>query len=153
MNNRSKELVREVVKFWLNLLHLKVNLETEDLLVQIFKFGIVGVVSTLIDFIFLYIFRDLCKLSLIFANTLSFCISVIYNYIASKTFVFKVDKSKDSRQVFIKFIIFSVIGLGINNVLMELFTNIIKMYYLLAKVVATVFVMIFNFITRKKFLE
>ncbi|MBQ8681480.1 MAG: GtrA family protein [Bacilli bacterium] len=150
---KSVNLARGIVVFWLNLFHISLSESTIDLLAQIFRFGIVGVISTLIDFIFLYVFRDLCRLPLILSNTLAFCISVIYNYMASKTFVFNVDNSKDSRKVFIKFIIFSVIGLGISNILMEVFTNVINWYYLVAKVVATLIVMIFNFVTRKKFLE
>ena len=50
---------------------------------KIFKFAIVGVVATVIDFLFLYIFKEFFKLNTIVSNTLSFLISVIYNYIAS----------------------------------------------------------------------
>ena len=152
-NNNNKDLSANIVKFWLNFFHIKVNGRHENLLIQIFKFGIVGVIATLIDFIFLYLFRDVCKLPLILSNTLSFSISVIYNYLASMTFVFDVDKNKDKKKTFILFIIFSVIGLGINNIFVDLLTNKLDIYYMLSKVIATIVVMIFNFITRKKFLE
>ena len=151
--NNNKDLSVNIVKFWLNFFHIKVNERHENLLIQIFKFGIVGVIATLIDFIFLYLFRDVCKLPLILSNTLSFSISVIYNYLASMTFVFDVDKNKDKKKTFILFIIFSVIGLGINNIFVDLLTNKLDIYYMLSKVIATIVVMIFNFITRKKFLE
>jgi len=149
----NKNLIENIVSFFINLFHLKLSKKTESLLVQIFKFGIVGAIATIIDFIFIYIFRELVGLSVLISNTLSFTISVIYNYIASIIFVFNVDKSKDNKIVFIKFIIFSIIGLFISNILMELFTNIINLHYLIAKVISTIVVMIFNFITRKKFLE
>ena len=133
--------------------HINLSAKKLKLLVQIFNFGVVGVVATLIDFIFLYIFRDLCNFSLLISNTLSFSISVIYNYLASMMFVFDVDKSKNSKKTFVLFVVFSVIGLIINNILMYIFTNIISLYYLISKVISTIFVMIFNFVTRKKFLE
>ena len=87
------------------------------------------------------------------SNTLSFVISVVYNYIASIIFAFNVAKNKNGKKVFIKFIIFSIIGLGISNFLLKIFVTTFNVYYLIAKVVATIVVMVFNFITRKKFLE
>ena len=152
-SKKDKNLIENIVDFLLEFLHIEVNNEIKELLIQIFKFGIVGVIATLIDFIFLYIFRDLVGLSLLISNTLSFCISVIYNYIASIIFVFNVNKNKDSKKTFVLFIIFSVIGLGISNVLLEIFTNIFNLYYLISKIISTIVVMTFNFITRKKFLE
>ena len=51
------------------------------------------------------------------------------------------------------FIIFSVIGLLLNDLIMWVSTDILSIYYLLAKIIATLIVMVFNFITRKLFLE
>lgn len=149
----NKNLVETIVDFLISLVSFEISSKTRELLIQIFKFGIVGMIATIIDFIFIYIFRDIVGLSILLSNTLSFIISVIYNYIASIIFVFNVDKNKDSKMIFIKFIIFSIIGLIISNIFMELFTNIINLHYLIAKVISTLVVMIFNFITRKKFLE
>lgn len=123
------------------------------LIKQIFKFTIVGGIATLIDFIFLYIFREILNLDVILSNTLSFTISVIYNYIASIKWVFNVNKNKNSKIQFILFVILSIIGLLINNGILYLLTYLIGIYYLLSKIMATLIVMIFNFITRKFFLE
>ena len=133
--------------------HLKFKSKTRKLLIQIFKFGIVGGIATVIDFVFLYIFREFCHFPVLVSNTLSFCISVIYNYIASVKWVFDVNKEKDAKKQFIIFIIFSVLGLILNNVIMWITVDFLNIYYLLAKIIATVIVMIFNFVTRKIFLE
>ena len=69
-NNKLTKLLQKV----LNILHIKISPKTEKLLIQIFKFGIVGVIATLIDFIFLYIFKEVCHLNTILSNTLSFSI-------------------------------------------------------------------------------
>ena len=122
-------------------------------MVQIFKFGIVGVIATVIDFVFLYIFRDLCGLHLVLSNTLAFFISVIYNYIASMIFVFNVDKSKSKIRNFIIFVVCSFIGLLCNDLILYIITEMFDIYYMISKVIATIFVMVFNFVTRKKFLE
>lgn len=141
------------VKKCLKTFHIKTNKQIEDLLIQIFKFGIVGGVAFLIDFIFLYFFKEALKLDVLVANTLSFCISVIYNYIASTKWVFHVNKEKNAKKQFVIFILFSVLGLLLNNLIMWISIDLLAIYYLLSKIIATILVMIFNFITRKLFLE
>ena len=155
MKKRSdvKNFSTSIVRLFLKLFHIHVKEETEHLLVQIFNFGIVGVVATVIDFLFLYLFRDMCHFPLILSNTLSFCISVMYNYWASMTFVFDVDQNKSKKRNFVIFIIFSVVGLILNDIIVWFVSEKLSIYYLISKIVATVFVMIFNFVTRKKFLE
>lgn len=136
-----------------DVLHLKFNDKTRKLLIQIFKFTIVGGIATVIDFVFLYIFREFCHFPVLVSNTLSFCISVIYNYIASVKWVFDVNKDKNAKKQFIIFIIFSVLGLLLNNLIMWITVEFLSIYYLLAKIIATAIVMVFNFVTRKIFLE
>ena len=133
--------------------HLKFKSKTRKLLIQIFKFGIVGGTAFVIDFVFLYIFREFCHFPVLVSNTLSFCISVIYNYTASVRWVFDVNKEKDAKKQFVIFIIFSVIGLLINDLIMWVSVDFLHVYYLLAKIIATAVVMVFNFVTRKMFLE
>lgn len=125
----------------------------KKLISKIFRFVVVGGIATIIDFVFLYIFKELFNFNLVLANTLAFIISVIYNYIASIKWVFDIDKNKNSKIQFLLFITFSVIGLILNNIFIYLFTDIMGIYYLISKIIATLFVMIFNFVTRKIFLE
>ena len=120
---------------------------------KIIRFSIVGGIATLIDFVCLYIFKEFLNFNVILANTLSFIISVTYNYIASITWVFDTNKNKNKKVQFVLFVIFSIVGLIINNIILYILTDKLNIYYLISKVVATMIVMIFNFITRKKFLE
>ena len=120
---------------------------------KIIRFSIVGGIATLIDFVCLYIFKEFLNFNVILANTLSFIISVTYNYIASITWVFDTNKNKNKKVQFILFIIFSIVGLIINNIILYILTDKLNIYYLISKVVATLIVMVFNFVTRKKFLE
>lgn len=153
MKKEKKDKAALFVKKCLQIFHIKVRPKTENLFVQIFKFGIVGVIATIVDFAFLYFFKELCHFDVLVANTLSFCISVIYNYIASVKWVFDVNTEKDKRKQFITFIIFSVIGLLLNDLIMWVSTDSFHIHYLVAKIIATVIVMVFNFVTRKMFLE
>lgn len=149
----KKDISGQIVRRVLEVLHIQVSEAMERLLIQIFKFGIVGCVATVIDFGFLYLFKEICNLPVLVANTLAFCISVIYNYMASLSFVFEVDQSKDKRKSFVIFILCSGVGLVINDLVVWGLIKGLRIYYLVAKVIATLIVMVFNFVTRKKFLE
>lgn len=151
MNKEDK--TTKIVKRVLKKFNIKLKTKTEKLFIQIFKFGIVGGTAFIIDFIFLYLFKEFCHFPVILANTLSFCISVVYNYIASVQWVFDVNKEKNAKKQFVIFIIFSVIGLLLNDLIMWISVDFLSIYYLVSKIIATFIVMIFNFITRKIFLE
>ena len=51
------------------------------------------------------------------------------------------------------FVALSVVGLGINDALMLLGTEALQWDYRLVKIAATVVVMVWNFVSRKVFLE
>lgn len=120
---------------------------------QIFKFGIVGGIAFIIDYGIMVISKELLGFSILLSAGLGFTISVIFNYIASVKWVFDVNKEKDEKKNFILFMIFSVIGLILTEVIMFIGTDIININYLIVKIAATAIVMVFNFITRKLFLE
>ncbi len=129
------------------------KIKNNKLLMQILKFGVVGGIATVIDYVIFFILHEILGINTIISNTCSFTVSVIYNYIASVKWVFDVDESKNKKTQFILFIVFSVIGLGLNTIIVYVCTDIIKLYSMIGKVIATAVVMVFNFITRKKFLE
>lgn len=129
------------------------KIKNNKLLMQVLKFLIVGGIATIIDYAIFFLLHEIIGIGTIISNIISFTVSVIYNYTASVKWVFEVDKSKDKKQQFIIFIVFSIIGLLLNTGIVYLCTDIIKLYSLIGKVIATSIVMIFNFITRKLFLE
>lgn len=141
------------VKKCLKLFHIKVNSKTEKLLIQIFKFGIVGGIAFIIDYLSLIICKEVFHLNTLSSAAIAFTISVIYNYIASVKWVFDVNKEKNEKTNFIIFIVLSIVGLIITEIIMWLGSDVMGISYLIVKIVATAIVMVFNFITRKMFLE
>lgn len=129
------------------------KIKNNKLLMQIVKFIIVGGIATIIDFVLLYILKEFVGINEIVSNTISFTISLIYNYIASIKWVFDVDNNKNQNKQFVTFVVFSFIGLFINNLILWICIDKFSINYLLGKVIATGIVMIFNFVTRKRFLE
>lgn len=153
MQKNKKDKAAIFVKKCLKLLHIKVSQKTENLLIQIFKFGIVGGIAFLIDYIVLFCCKEFIGLSVLLSAAIAFTVSVIYNYIASVKWVFDVNKEKSAKKNFVIFIILSIIGLIITEIIMWIGSDIMKINYLIVKIIATAIVMVFNFITRKIFLE
>ncbi len=128
-------------------------MEKKKLIIQIFRFVIVGGTAFLLDYAILYSLTEFVGINYLLSGMMSFSVSVIYNYILSKTWVF--DTKENNRKIteFILFVILSVIGLGINQIIMYIGVQYFNAYYMLVKIFATFIVMIYNFITRKLFLE
>lgn len=123
------------------------------LFMQIMKFGVVGGLAFLIDYIILIIGKEIFHMQTLIAAAIAFTISVIFNYIASVKWVFEVDEEKSKQKNFILFIALSILGLILTEIIMYIGTDKMKISYLIVKIIATAIVMVFNFITRKIFLE
>ena len=125
----------------------------DELFKKIMRFGVVGGLAFVIDYSTLIICHELFHIPVLIATTIAFIVSVIFNYILSVKWVFDVDKSKSEKRNFILFIVFSVIGLILTDVIMWIGVDLLLISYLIVKIVATAIVMVFNFVTRKMFLE
>lgn len=125
---------------------------------QLIKFGIVGIIAFFIDYGIMIALVEIFNIDSIAAATVSFTVSVIFNYAASMRFVFVGRKDQSKQTQFIIFIVLSVIGLGINDSIMWILNKILSpvipdYYYMISKIFATAVVMIWNFVSRKIFLE
>ncbi|MGO2695954.1 MAG: GtrA family protein [Bavariicoccus seileri] len=124
----------------------------KKLIEQLMKFGVVGVIASLIDFGVLYVLTEYLGINYLVSSTISFLASVIFNYILSVKWVFVTAKTNKTKELLL-FTVLSAVGLVINNLLMWVFVEKAGVYYMLAKVIATVVVMLYNFISRKILIE
>ena len=144
----------------------------KKLLDQIAKFGIVGVVCFFIDFglynLFNIIFRalGLPQQMYLVSGVIGFGVSMVCNYLLSMKFVFVRRDDISRRREFITFFVLSVIGMGINELVLYLGVDVIYENWALLKrfmsrsfaevffkLAATGIVMVYNFISRKLTLE
>lgn len=120
---------------------------------QFMKFGVVGAVAFVIDYGLMVALTELAGVEYLLSATISFTVSVVFNYLASMRYVFTHKEGLSRRREFVIFVVLSVIGLGINDALMFLGTSLLGISYLITKIAATAVVMVYNFVTRKKFLD
>lgn len=117
------------------------------------KFGVVGVIATVIDFGVMNILYYGLGLDMLIANTSGFVISLIFNYLASMKYVFAHKEGMSRRREFVIFVVLSVIGLVLNDGIVLALKSGLGLEANLAKICATALVMVYNFVTRKIFLE
>ncbi len=125
----------------------------KKLIGQIMKFGIVGVLCFGIDYGLMIFLTEVGGIPYLVSSGISFSVSVMVNYILSLTFVFETDKNKNKIVEFLIFIMLSIIGLGINQILMWVCVDKLHVHYMISKIGVTGVVMLYNFITRKLILE
>ena len=123
------------------------------LLAQIMKFGIVGVIATVIDFGVMNLLHYGLRLDILVANTAGFVISLVFNYLASMKYVFAHKEGMSRRREFVIFVVLSVIGLVLNDGIVLALNTRLGFEANIAKICATAIVMVYNFVTRKIFLE
>lgn len=138
----------------------------KKLIEQILKFGIVGFFCFLIDFGLTAGLANFFGVHYLISKFVGFVVSAVVNYILSIKFVFTQKKEMDKKKEFIVFIILSAFGLLINEIVMyvcidgiyahsDMLQNYISDGFMvsISSVIATGIVMIYNFISRKLFLE
>lgn len=89
-------------------------MELRALITKFVKFGIVGASGMVVHFGVLYLFKELVGLNPFVANTLGFITAATTNYILNRIWTFE-SKEKQVAVEYLKFILVSVIGLGVNN--------------------------------------
>lgn len=125
----------------------------KKLIAQFMKFGVVGVIAFIIDFGVMVFLTEVFAVPYLISTTIAFTVSVIFNYVASMRYVFVRKDDMSRRREFIIFVLLSVIGLVLNDVFMWLLVDFFFIDYRISKITTTVLVAIWNFVSRKIFLE
>ena len=97
----------------------------KKLIDQILKFGVVGIISFIVDFVITMAVSTLLRTSVGMTTSqaalvgafFGFVISVIVNYILSMKYVFERREDLDRKKEFTIFVVLSIIGLGINELI------------------------------------
>ena len=122
------------------------NFLNEDI-VRFLKFGIVGVLNTLVNWIIFFILNTL-GMYYIFSNIIAYSISTIHSYLWNTLWVFKY-KDKASTDTTFKFIVLNIIGLCLNTGILYVLVDFFNLNKLFALIITTAIVMIINYVVNK----
>jgi putative flippase GtrA len=115
------------------------------LFLKFIKFCVVGFSGMGIDFGTTWLLKEKARLNKYVANSTGFVLAATSNYIWNRVWTFQ---SENSQIVFeyLSFFIISVVGLGINNLVVFLFSDKLKFNFYFSKLIAIGVVTIWNFI-------
>lgn len=131
-------------------------LDLKGLAEQFVKFGAVGAAATVIDYGILMLLSQVAGWNPLPASVVSFLISLAFNYVASMRYVFTRRDDISRRREAVMFAALSMVGLVLNSILIWACTEVLghgPIDVTLAKLVANIVVGIWNFTSRKHWLD
>ena len=120
---------------------------------QFIRFAGVGTVAFFIDYGLMIFLTEVVGFYYLVSTSLSFTTSVVFNYVVSMRYVFTHRQDISRKREFLIFVILSIIGLFLNNIGMTIGVELMGIDYRITKVVATMCVTVFNFFSRRLFLD
>jgi len=122
-----------------------------ELFFRILKFGLTGLLGMGIDFAATWLFKEKIKVNKYLANTIGFTLAVFNNYLINRIWTFQSSNEHWGIE-FGKFMLVSVVGLGINTTTVFLIhqrNNGANFY--VAKFIAILITFIWNFLANAFF--
>ena len=114
-------------------------------ILKFIKFAAVGMSGLIVDYAFTYLFKEIFKVQKYLANSIGFTIAAITNYILNRVWTFESDNPEIGTE-YTQFLIISLIGLGLNNLILWLIVRKFKINFYLAKFFAICVVTLWNFL-------
>lgn len=111
------------------------------------KFGVVGVLNTLINWI-IFIILSANGVYYIISNIIAYTVATINSYLLNSKWVFN-NGDNYTKETTIKFIILNFIGLVLNTAILYILVDILNIKKVIAMIITTIIVMIINYFVNK----
>jgi len=119
------------------------------LIKQFSRYFLTALLGYIVDFGSLILLTEVFNVHYLVAASIGFTLGLVATYILSTKFVFGKSKLQSKSVEFTFFAVVGLVGLALLNILMWLFTDLIGINYIISKIIATVFVYIWNFFARR----
>lgn len=113
---------------------------------ELLKFGITGVLNTLISMLCYFLLLKL-NVYYLLANVISYFVGMTNSYILNRKWVFKSDSSIIKTSI--KFCCVNIITLGISTLLLYIFVHNFNFNKAIAQIVTTMIIMVINYLGSK----
>jgi putative flippase GtrA len=111
---------------------------------RMLRYGVAGVIATLIYFGAVVLFVEVLHLPPVLAAVLATAVVIVSSYVINRRFVFETDRPHTS--AFARFMTASLVGIGLNAGLMHLATAVLHWPYIAGAALATAIVPPLNFV-------
>ena len=131
---------------WVNKLFVE---PTENVLLQLFRYGFVGGAAFVVDYATLFVLTNNVGVQYLWSAAIAFVLGLVANYLLSISWVFRNRGSLSRWQEFLFFAVIGVVGLGFNELVMYACTDLMHIHYMVSKLISTAIVFFWNFFARK----
>ena len=115
-----------------------------DFIFKFLKFGVVGILGMAVDFLITWLCKEKLQFDKYISNSIGFIIAASSNYFFNRVWTFQSTNSQVIKE-YSSFIVISIVGLGINNLIIYLLHEKMKLNFYIAKIIATGIVVLWNF--------
>lgn len=119
---------------------------------QLFRYALVGGVAFAADYGTLWALTEYAGLYHLISAAVAFVVGLVVNYLLSIWWVFTVSRFDKAWFEFAVFAIIGIIGLGLNEAIIYVGTDVMDLHYMLSKVISTGLVFFWNFFARRTLL-
>lgn len=126
------------------------NFITPELIAKFSRFFVVGGISFSLDFSTTYLCKEKFKFNKYIANVTGFLLGAAFNFTANKLWTFNNHKMQIATQLG-NYLTIALFALLINNLLIYILNDKMKVNFYVSKITAVVLLMFFNFIMLEKF--
>jgi len=116
---------------------------------EFIRYTLASVAALCVDISILWLLTSIIGISYLLAGAIAFLLGLTLIYVLSISWVFEHRTVTKPWAEFSAFALIGLIGLGINELVLWLFTGVFGFYYLLSKLASVVFVFSWNFGARK----
>lgn len=124
-----------------------------DTFIQMVKYGFVRGDAFVVDYGVLIFLTEVVGCHYLVSSSLAFCISILVSYFGSIGWVFNNPDTGSRTRDIAAFFLIGLVGLGLTDLILWILTDIVKLHYLISKIIATVVVFFWNFFARKIFID
>jgi len=115
------------------------------LILKFIKYCVVGFSGMLVDFGITWLLKEKLRFNKYVANTIGFISAATSNYVLNRIWTFESQSNKIMTE-YTSFFIIALVGLGLNNLILMLLNDKLKMNFYLSKLIAILIVTLWNFI-------
>ena len=123
--------------------------KTNSTRIQLLRYTFVGGAAFALDFSVLVLLTELFGVHYLVSAGAGFLMGLLANYVMSVAWVFQNRVYEDRRKEFALFALIGVVGLGLNELFLYLFTDLAGFHYIYSKIMTTGLVYFWNFGARK----
>lgn len=122
---------------------------SSKLSIEVFRSLIVSALSFIFDFGLLYVLTDMAHMYYLASATISYGTGMLVSYELSVKWAFGRRSLRNKTAEFLIFVIIGIVGMGLNALVLWVWTGMFGLHYLLGRLVSAVIGYIWKFVARK----